>query len=395
MTDAVAIDGAIEAFCDEVREFLAARLPAWLRDKVLRHETLVKSDYLAWQAILLERGWMCWTWPARFGGPEFSAMQAHVFEEECWLAGAPDVLPFGHKMLGPLIMRYGAPAQQSELLPRILRSEDWWCQGYSEPGAGSDLASLGMRAELRGDHFVVNGQKTWTSYGQYANRMFCLVRTDPSAAPQAGISFLLLDMDTPGIEVRPIRLLDGSVEVNEVFLQDVVVPAGNLLGELNKGWDCAKYLLGHERLNVARIGRSKRELRLLRRLAARPDADGFTLLRDPHFAERIARAECELHAVEQFTLRLLSEATAGRAIGPEASILKLVGTDLAQQISSLLVDTLGPRMMGFDGSTPASVPDEPAAGDLVGQYMNWRKLSIYGGSNEVQRNIIAKAVLGL
>ena len=379
------------SFREQVRGFLREQLPPALRRKVLDHAVLDKQDYLQWQHILRAQGWMCWTWPTAHGGPGWSAMQSYIFEEECWLAGAPDVLPFGHKMLGPLVMRFGTEAQRRTLLPRILRSEDWWCQGYSEPGAGSDLASLRTRARLSGDRFIVNGQKAWTSYAQYADKMFCLVRTDPDASKQAGISFLLIDMDTPGITVRPVRLLDGQDEVNEVFFDDVQVPAENLLGELHKGWDCAKYLLGHERLNVARVGRSKRELALLKRLAARPDAQGRSLLHDPVFSQRIAQAEVDVFTVEQLTLRLLGEASAGRAVGPEASVLKLIGTEAAQSLSALLVDTLGPQLAGLP-SADQDIADPQA---LVHQYLNWRKLSIYGGSNEVQRNIIAKAVLGL
>lgn len=381
------------AFRREVQAFLGASLPEWLRSKVLRHESLEKKDYLAWQRILLERGWMCASWPLEYGGPGWTPMQTHIFEEECWLSGAPDVLPFGTKMLAPLIMRFGTAQQKSELLPRILRSEDWWCQGYSEPAAGSDLASLTTRARVESDHFVVNGQKTWTSFADYADKMFCLARTNPEASQQGGISFLLIDMASPGVTVRPIRLLDGSSEVSEVFLDEVRVPAENLLGELHQGWSYAKYLLGHERANAGRVARSKRELRLLGRLAAaRVIANGPSLA-SAAFQVEIAKAHADVYALDQLTLTLIAQASAGKVLGPEASVLKLIGTEVAQRISALLVDLLGTDL---DAISDAAVdPHDPCPEHLVAQYLNWRKLSIYGGSNEIQRNIIAKSVLGV
>ena len=391
MTSAVPVDS--DSFRREARAFLQERLPGWLRDKVLRHEPLVKADYLVWQRILRESGFMCGTWPTQYGGPGWTPMQVHIFEEECWLFGAPDVLPFGTKMLAPLIMKFGTAKQKAELLPRIRNSEDWWCQGYSEPGAGSDLASLTTRARLDNGHFIVNGQKTWTSFADYADKMFCLVRTDPDASKQGGISFLLIDMRSPGITVRPIPLLDGSSEVSEVFLEDVRVPAENLLGELHQGWSCAKYLLGHERANAGRVARSKRELRLLRRLAALRAHESGSALADAAFQIEIAKADTDVYALDQLTLGLIGQASAGRAMGPEASVLKLIGTEVAQRISALLVDVLGTDLAG--PSVPDGDAQMPSPENLVAQYLNWRKLSIYGGSNEVQRNIIAKAVLGI
>lgn len=391
MTSAVPVDS--DSFRHEVRTFLHERLPGWLRDKVLRHEPLVKADYLVWQRILLEHGFMCGTWPTQYGGPGWTPMQVHIFEEECWLFGAPDVLPFGTKMLAPLIMKFGTAQQKAELLPRIRNSEDWWCQGYSEPGAGSDLASLTTRARLDNGHFIVNGQKTWTSFADYADKMFCLVRTDPDASKQGGILFLLIDMRSPGVTVRPIPLLDGSSEVSEVFLDDVRVPAENLLGALHQGWSCAKYLLGHERANAGRVARSKRELRLLRRLAALRAHESGPSLADAAFQIEIAKAETDVYALDQLTLGLIAQASAGQAMGPEASVLKLIGTEVAQRISALLVDVLGADLAG--PSVPEGDAHMPRPENLVAQYLNWRKLSIYGGSNEVQRNIIAKAVLGI
>ena len=383
---------AERAFREEVRAFLRAELPPALRDKVLAHAPLAKDDYVTWQKILHERGWLAPGWPLERGGTGWAARQIYVFEEECWLAGAPEVFAFGPKMLAPVLMKHGSRAQQDFFLPRILRSEDWWCQGYSEPGSGSDLASLRTRGRVDGDSLVIDGQKTWTTYAQYANRMFCLVRTDAQARPQEGISFVLLDMDTPGITLRPLILLDGQHEVNEVFFDAVRVPLRNVVGELNKGWTYAKALLGHERFNAGKIGRSLRELALLKQLAAAPDARGRRLLDDPRFAERIAVVEVDLLALEQTTLRLIAAAQAGEGVGVAPSILKIRGTEIAQQLSRLLVEA--------SAASPAPLRDGAAQGlpppaALVRQYLNWRKLSIYGGSNEVQRNIIAKHELGL
>ncbi len=377
---------AEHAFRAEVRDFLNTMLPQTLRAKVLAHEPLAKADYVTWQKILNARGWLVPGWPVERGGTGWTARQIYVFEEECWLAGAPEVFAFGPKMLAPVLMQYGSPVQKDFYLPRILDSEDWWCQGYSEPGAGSDLASLRTRGRVEGDTLVIDGQKTWTTYAQHANRMFCLVRTDAQAKPQEGISFVLLDMDTPGITVRPLILLDGAHEVNEVFFDQVRVPLANVVGRLNHGWTCAKALLGHERFNAGKIGRSLRELALLKRLAAQPDVRGRRLLQDTRFAERIAATEVDLLALEQTTLRLIAAAQAGGSIGVEPSILKIRGTEIAQQLSRLLVEVC-------DAGLTSAAPDLPAPMALVRQYLNWRKLSIYGGSNEVQRNIIAKFTL--
>lgn len=370
----------------EVRGFLREALPAQLRAKVLAHESLGKADYVAWQNILNARGWLAPAWPVERGGTGWTPRQIYVFEEECWMAGAPEVFAFGPKMLAPVLMQHGTKAQQDECLPRILSSADWWCQGYSEPGSGSDLAALRTRARIEGEYLVIDGQKTWTTYAHWANRMFCLVRTDTQTKPQEGISFVLLNMDTPGITVRPLILLDGVHEVNEVFFEQVRVPLANVVGRLNQGWTCAKALLGHERFNAGKIGRSLRELALLKRLASEPDALGRRLLNDVRFAERIAAVEVDLLALEQTTLRLMAAAQAGTSMGVEPSILKIRGTEIAQQLSLLLVEVLGPGPGAIDGALPAA---------LVRQYLNWRKLSIYGGSNEVQRNIIAKFALGL
>lgn len=382
-------------FRHEVRAFLAQALPAALRRKVMAHEILGKDDFMLWHRALARQGWLACSWPREYGGPGWSTLQIAIFEEECWLAGAPEVSPVGLKLLGPVLMRYGSAEQKAQILPRILQFEDWWAQGYSEPGAGSDLASLKMRGRVEGDELVVSGQKTWTTYGQYANRIFCLVRTDPEAKAQEGISFVLFDMDQPGITLRPIILLEGTHEVNEVFFDEVRVPLRNVVGELNQGWTYAKALLGHERFQAGKIGRSRRELLLLKRLAALPDAMGRRLIDDARFAERVAVAEVDQLALEQTALRLMGDAAAGRGVGTEPSILKIRGTEIAQQLSRLLMEVVGPfHVQGLDAARAGDAA-LPTSAALVRQYLNWRKLSIYGGSNEVQRNIIAKFGLGL
>lgn len=384
-----------EALRLEVRRFVQEKLPDNLQAKVRGHLPLTRDEYLQWHRILAARGWLAPAWPIEHGGCGWSPAQIHIFEEEMDLAGAPRVAAFGPKLLAPMLIAFGTPEQKAYYLPRILSGEDWWCQGYSEPGAGSDLAGLKTRAEVREDGFVVNGQKTWTTLAQHANRIFCLVRTDSSATKQKGISFLLMDMDSPGIEVRPIITLDGEHEVNEVFFDNVFVPRQNLVGALNEGWTCAKYLLGHERLHIGQIGRSKRELALLKRIV---QAQGAA----PHTArlhERIAEVEIDLLALEYTNLRLLSEAQAGGEIGTRPSVLKIKGSELAQAISELLVAALGPRALSFvdtkaDASTPLANELQEAAA-IVRQYLNWRKISIFGGSNEIQKNILSKTVLGL
>jgi len=377
------------AFRDEVRAFVATRLPDDIRDRVRRgDERQVADDLRRWQRILFDHGWGATMWPAEFGGTGWDKTRQYLFDIECVTGDAPIQLPFGLKMVAPVIMRYGSDAQKARFLPRILDGTDWWCQGYSEPGSGSDLASLKTRADREGDHYVINGQKAWNTLGQHADWIFCLVRTDPSAKPQRGISFLLIDMKTPGIRVQPTRLLDGRHEVNEIFFDDVRVPVENLVGEENAGWTYAKFLLGHERTNIAGIGASRRELARLKRMAGESRRHGAALLDDPIFATRIAQVELELKALEVTNLRVIFAEARQQAPGPEASMLKIRGTEILQRISELQVEALGSRALQFDGDGE----DVPRA---VGQYMNLRKLSIYGGSNEIQRNIIAQMVLQL
>ena len=384
------------AFRDEVRAFLRDELPEELRDKVRRGRELTKADHERWHAILAARGWLATGWPEEHGGPGWNAVQRHIFEEECALAHTPRVVPFGVTMLGPVLQRFGSDEQRARWLPRILSGEDWWCQGYSEPGAGSDLASLKTRAVRDGDHYVVDGQKTWTTLGQHANMIFCLVRTDPDAKAQEGISFLLIDMATPGVEVRPIVLLDGSAEVNEVWLTDVRVPAENLVGEENGGWTIAKYLLGHERANIAGTGFSWAGLDAVRRIARSERSHGRPLIENPLFAARLARVEIDLMAMALTNLRVVSKAAKGESPGVEASMLKVKGTVIRQEINDLARRAAGPYALPFasEAMEGSNDPLPDYAGVVTADYLNNRKLSIYGGSNEVQRQIVAKAAMG-
>lgn len=389
-----------EAFRADVRAWLDQRLPAALRAKVTGGKRLKREDYLAWHALLRERGWLAWHWPTEHGGAGWTPIQKHLFEEACVAAGAPRVVPFGVNMLGPVLIRYGSKEQQDHYLPRILNDDDWWAQGYSEPGAGSDLASLTTRAVRDGDHYVVNGQKTWTTLGHHANQMFCLVRTDPSAKPQKGISFLLIDMDAPGVEVRPIITLDGEHEVNEVWLTDVRVPVENLVGEENEGWTYAKYLLTYERTGIAGVAYSKAMLQHLKRVATDQKKDGRPLKDDPFFAARVGRLEIDLMAMDIFNLRVVAAAGAGKAPGVESSLLKIKGTQIRQEATDLLRRALGPYALPFvpeqfdEGWNEEPIGPDYAA-PLAVQYFNMRKISVYGGSNEIQRNIVAKTMLGL
>jgi alkylation response protein AidB-like acyl-CoA dehydrogenase len=386
------------AFRDTVRAFLDANLPADLKHKVRSHLRMSREDYVRWHKILAKQGWVAPAWPTEFGGPGWSAVQRHIWEEECARAGTPQVLPFGVNMVAPVIMAFGNDAQKAYFLPRILSCEDWWCQGYSEPGSGSDLASLKTTAERQGNHYIVNGQKTWTTLAQHADMIFCLVRTDNTVRKQEGISFLLIDMKTPGITVRPIIMLDEDHEVNEVFFDNVKVPVENLIGQENRGWTYAKYLLGHERTGIAAVGRSKRELQFLKKVAGQQSKNGKPLTQDPLFAAKLAALEIELMALETTVMRVLAKAD--KAPGPEASVLKVRGTEIQQTLTELMVEAVGPKALAFDpdyleGKTDHSVIDDDDAAPLASYYFNFRKTSIYGGSNEIQRNIITQMILGL
>jgi alkylation response protein AidB-like acyl-CoA dehydrogenase len=388
-------------FRDEVRAFLEAEFPRDIKHKVDHGIRLEKDDYLRWQKILYKKGWVAPNWPEEYGGTGWTQTQKYIFAMEMGLYGAMEPVAFGVKMVAPVIYTFGTEEQKKRFLPDILQSNVWWCQGYSEPNAGSDLASLKTTAVRDGDHYLVNGTKTWNTLGQYADWIFCLVRTDSTVKKQEGISFLLIDMSTLGVKLSPIVLLDGEPEVNEVYFENVRVPAENLIGEENQGWTYAKLLLTHERTNIAQVPNSKRRLSMLRDYAARtPDGNGGMLIDEPSFAARLAETELEVLALEYAELRTLAAVSVGKAPGPESSILKVVGTEASQAIDELFMEVAAYHSLphvpeqfqaGFDGQW---------VGDGIGAatsntYFNHRKKSIYGGSNEIQKNIIAKAVLGL
>lgn len=388
------------AFRDSVRAFLKEVVPATVRDKTQQCLPLSKAEREQWQRDLFAKGWGAPSWAVEFGGTGWDAVQRHIFEEECAAFGAPEQLPFGLKMVAPVIQKYGSREQQERFLPRIISGQDWWCQGYSEPGAGSDLASLKTTAVRDGDDYIVNGQKTWTTLAQHANWIFCLVRTNPEVRKQEGISFLLIDMKTPGITVRPIIMLDDGHEINEVWLENVRVPAANLIGEENKGWTYAKFLLGHERTNIARVGRSKAALQLVKNAAAgQIGNDGLPLLQDARFRDRLAQVEMDLMALEITNLKLISQEGSSHAPGPEASILKVKGSEIQQAITALASQVAGPyaaaHILPDDQVHELSAAFPQAQEHMTSQYFNYRKTTIYGGSNEVQKSIICRMILGL
>jgi alkylation response protein AidB-like acyl-CoA dehydrogenase len=383
-----------QKFREDIRAWVRANLPPEISHKVHNALTLTREDMQRWARILGKKGWLGWGWPKQFGGPGWNAVQKHLFEEECALAGAPRVVPFGPVMVAPVIMAFGNAEQQKRFLPGIASGEVWWSQGYSEPGAGSDLASLKTRAERKGDKYIVNGQKTWTTLAQYGEWIFCLVRTSNEGKPQTGISFLLIDMKSPGVTVRPIIMLDGSPEVNEVFFDNVEVPAENLIGEENKGWTYAKHLLSHERTNIADVNRAKRELERLKRIAKAEN-----MYEDQRFRDEIAKLEVDVVALEMLVLRVLSAEKSGKNALDIAALLKIRGSEIQQRYSELMMLAAGPYALPF-------IPEAMEAGwqgefvgaahcaPLASTYFNMRKTTIYGGSNEVQRNIVAQTVLG-
>jgi len=388
------------AFRDEVRDFMRTALPAPIRRKMMEARRLEKQDLVTWQRILNARGWAVPHWPVAWGGTGWSPVKQYIFHEELQQAPAPDPLPFGVNMVGPVIIAFGTQAQKSRHLPRIANLDDWWCQGFSEPGAGSDLASLKTSARRDGESYVVNGQKTWTTSAQHADWIFCLVRTDPAPKKQQGISFLLIDMKTPGITVRPIQTIDGGQEVNEVFFDEVRVPVENRVGEENRGWDYAKFLLGNERTGIARIGTSKARIRRLKEIAALERAGDKPLMEDERFRMKIAAVEVELKALEMTQLRVVAATRDRNEPDPASSILKIKGSEIQQTVSELLLEAIGPYALPQDTHDGDDRWNEPPigpewAGPLAPHYFNWRKVSIYGGSNEIQKNIIAKAILGL
>ncbi len=386
------------AFRAEVRAFLRDNLPASIRDKGAAGRKLSKDDYVLWTRILADKGWAVPFWPKECGGTGWSPVKQSIFLDEVQRGNAPEAIAFGVSMVGPVIYTFGSQAQKERFLPRIVDLRDWWCQGFSEPGAGSDLASLRTTARRDGDSWVISGQKTWTTMAQYADWIFVLARTNPHVKKQEGISFLLVEMKTPGITVRPIQTIDGGHEVNEVFLDDVRAPLDALVGEENKGWDYAKFLLGNERNGIARIGLSKARLDRLRELAAIPIYGAGPKMDDPFFRAKVAAVEVELKALEMTQMRVISNRRNDGKPDPASSVLKIKGSEIQQATTELLMEVVGPYALPYEPSDDRT--NEPPvgfdwAGPLAPSYFNNRKVSIYGGSNEIQRSIIAKAILGL
>lgn len=385
-------------FREEVRRFTETNLPADIRDKQMHHQRLAKDDYIRWHRILAKHGWGAPTWPQEYGGTGWNAVERLIFEIETFKAGAPRLLSFGLSMIGPVLMKFGNQKQKDYYLPRIINVDDWWCQGYSEPGSGSDLASLKTRAERQDDKYIINGQKTWTTLGHHADWMFCLVRTDPSVKAQRGISMVLIDLRQPGVTVRPIKTLDGGAEVNEVWLENVEAPLENLVGEENDGWTYAKYLLGHERTGIAGIGHCHRELAILKRMADEAMAGQESLSLDSRTMDDINQIEAQVLALEMLLLRVAADSTAGP--GPQASILKIRGSELQQELARLQMQVAGPEAWAYDPAWMRAESEFHGPGGefdvgAAATYFDMRKTTVYGGTNEIQKGIIAKQIIGV
>jgi alkylation response protein AidB-like acyl-CoA dehydrogenase len=387
--DDLAVEDSNYAFAEEVRAFLRAKLPPDLRDAVRHHRQIEREGHVRWHKVLSAQGWATPQWPVEHGGTGWSPLRAYRFHYECAFAGAPDQIPFGVKMVAPVIIKYGSEKQKRSYLPRIRDADDWWCQGYSEPASGSDLASLQLKAKLVDDTFVLNGQKTWTTYAQHADMMFCLVRTASGESKQRGISFLLIDMKTPGITIRPIITMDGAHEVNEVFFDDVRVPAENLVGEINQGWTYAKFLLEHERFPLTGPGKLARELTVIREVL-QAKFQRTSSARELAFRRRLAELHVRLKLLDLSLSRALGTSENGAGVGAKASMFKIRYSNLTQDISALTIDIVGIDGLQADGSGR----DSPSSG-MAAHYLNMRKMTIFGGSNEIQRNILAKTFFGL
>jgi alkylation response protein AidB-like acyl-CoA dehydrogenase len=383
----------MQAFREEMRTFFTTQVPKEIRDKGAARHHPTKQDFVTTQQILNKAGLAVPHWPVEYGGRDWTPLQRHIYREEMQLAHVPEPLAFNTSMIGPVLAQFGSQEQKDRFLAKTANLDIWWCQGFSEPDAGSDLAGLRTVAVQDGDEWVVNGQKTWTTMGQHADWIFCLVRTDPTAEKkQRGISMLVFPMDTPGVTLRPIELLDGGFEVNEVFFEDVRVPSENLIGEVNKGWDQAKFLLGNERVGIARVGGTKGMLALAKELARETSYNGRPLLEDPRYSSRIAEIENELVALELTALRVVANSADGKP-HPASSVLKLKGSVLQQEVTELIVDIAGPLSVASFAEEGSDVPDWARVS--APEYLNYRKVSIYGGSNEVQRVIISGTILGL
>jgi len=388
------------AFQREVRAFIEANLPTDIREKVSRGLKLEKDDIYRWHKILYAKGWAAPHWPTEHGGCAWDPVRRYIFNEELARGHCPSLSAFGLMMVGPVIYTFGSDAQKKTYLPKILSGEEFWCQGYSEPGAGSDLASLQTKATRDGDDYIVSGQKTWTTSAPWADRIFCLVRTSSEGKPQEGISFLLIDMKSPGIEVKPIITIDGGAEINDTFFDNVRVPVENRVGEENKGWTYAKFLLGNERSGIARVGASKARLRRLKEIAAEEKSSGAPLIEDADFRRSIAEVEIKLKSLEFTELRFLMAAAQGNGPGAEVSMLKIRGTEIQQDLTELSMKAMGmyahpyvPESLEYGWNEDPIGPE--IAPSLSPSYFNVRKTSIYGGTNEIQKNIMAKMVLGL
>jgi pimeloyl-CoA dehydrogenase large subunit len=390
------------AFRQELRSFFRSAVPESIRTKVSENRHLSKEEMVTSHKILHAKGLTVPHWPKQWGGADWTPVQHYVYTEELQFNGVPQPLTFNVSMCGPVVIAFGTEEQKKRFLPRMASLDDWWCQGFSEPGAGSDLAGLKTSAVRKGDHYIVNGQKTWTTLAQHADWIFCLCRTDPEAKKQLGISFILIDMKTPGITVRPIQTIDGGREVNEVFFDEVKVPVENLVGQEHRGWDCAKFLLGNERTGIARVGYSKQRVQRIKELAAKVMAGDKPLIDDEHFREKVAAVEVDLKALEMTQMRVLAEDSKrkDKLPNPMSSILKIRGSEIQQATTALLMEVAGPlalpyQMESEDAAHGSNEPDDTDwAAPAAPSYFNYRKTSIYGGSNEIQRNILAKAVLG-
>ena len=387
-------------FKEEVKDFIMQNLDKNTQKKINNGHHLSKDDLVNWQKKLYEKGWMAPNWPEEYGGTGWSITQRYIFDEECGAAAAPSALPFGVTMVAPVIIKFGTKEQKAKYLPRILSSEDWWCQGYSEPGSGSDLASLSTKAEKINGSYIINGTKTWTTLAQHADMMFILVRTNSDCKPQEGISFMLLDMKSPGVSVKPIITLDGGHEVNMVYLENVKVPRENLIYEENKGWTVAKYLLGHERTSIAAVSRSKKALSKVREIAKLNINGDSNLTDDSRFMDKVIKCDVRLQALEYAELKSISDDVKGIPPGPEASMLKIRGSEIQQEITELVLEASGyyanpyqPNIMDIGNNEPLIGPEWSSA--AAPKYFNTRKTTIYGGSNEIQKNILAKMVLEL
>ena len=378
-------------FRDEIRSWIENDYPSHIKEKQDKGEILTKEEVIEFHKALAARGWLGYNWPSEYGGTGWTSTQIYIFQKEFGLAGCPNILPFGVGMVGPVIYTFGNEEQKKRFLPDILNFDTWWCQGYSEPGSGSDLASLKTKAVREGDNYIVNGSKTWTTLAQHADWVFNLVRTETTEKRQEGISFLLIDMNTPGVEVEPIITIDGAHEVNSIFFTDVKVPVENLIGEEGKGWTYAKFLLAHERFGIAVVGASIRQLNKLKQLVSELDS--------PDLERKVKELEINLSALEMLELRLLSDLENGSHPGAESSILKIRGTEIQQKLTELFVEASGEYALiypGPHGHLDSSKPSGPNhAAKSLSKFLNFRKTTIYGGSNEIQKNIISKMILGL